>query len=74
MSLKKWKKKSSLLPDFLIKVLEIYSLGLSIIPKPKLQMTESSLDMFEEKSDEELLTEKAEELGVTLEYYIMEFT
>lgn len=62
------------MPEFLIKVLEIYSLGLSSFRKSKSkQMSESSLDLFEEKSDEELLTEKAEELGVTLEYYIMEF-
>lgn len=62
------------MPEFLIKVLEIYSLGLSSFRKSKpKQMSESSLDLFEEKSDEELLTEKAEELGVTLEYYIMEF-
>lgn len=62
------------MPEFLIKVLEIYSLGLSSFHKSKpKQMSESSLDLFEEKSDEELLTEKAEELGVTLEYYIMEF-
>lgn len=62
------------MPEFLIKVLEIYSLGLSSFRKSKpKQMSETSLDLFEEKSDEELLTEKAEELGVTLEYYIMEF-
>ena len=62
------------MPEFLIKVLEIYSLGLSSFRKSKSKkMSESSLDLFEEKSDEELLTEKAEELGVTLEYYIMEF-
>jgi len=62
------------LPDILIKVLEIYSLGLSSFRKSKSKkMNESSLDLFEEKSDEELLTEKAEELGVSLAYYIMEF-
>lgn len=62
------------MPDILIKVLEIYSLGLSSFRKSKSKkMNESSLDLFEEKSDEELLTEKAEELGVSLAYYIMEF-
>ncbi len=66
--------KSLPLPDILIKVLEIYSLGLSSFRKSKSKkMNESSLDLFEEKSDEELLTEKAEELGVSLAYYIMEF-
>lgn len=36
-------------------------------------MTEDTLDLFEEKADEELYTQKAEELGVSLEYYLMEF-
>lgn len=36
-------------------------------------MNDSTLDLFEDKSDEENYSELAEELGVSLEYYIMEF-
>lgn len=36
-------------------------------------MEESTLDLFDDKSDEEAYSQKAEELGVTLEYYLMEF-
>lgn len=57
--------------DFLIRVLGIYSSGLSLLNKSK--MTEDTLNLFEEKADEELYTQKAEELGVSLEYYLMEF-
>jgi hypothetical protein len=62
-----------LLFDCIINVLGIYSSGLSILNKFKFKMTEDTLDLFEEKSDEELHTQKAEELGVSLEYYLMEF-
>lgn len=58
----------------MVKVLEIYSSGLSLVYKNKSRlMTDSTLDLFEEKSDEEAYSEKAEELGVSLEYYLMEF-
>lgn len=51
--------------DFLITVLKIYSSGLSFF----LKMNET----YEERTDEEIYSEKAEELGVSLEYYLMEF-
>jgi hypothetical protein len=55
--------KSLLLFDCLIQVLRIYSSGLSLLNKVKFKMTNDTL----------LYTQKAEELGVSLEYYLMEF-
>jgi hypothetical protein len=55
--------KSLLLFDCLIQVLRIYSSGLSLLNKVKFKMTNDTL----------LYTQKAEELGVSLDYYLMEF-
>jgi len=54
--------------DIIIKVLETYSLGLSFFNHHK-----QNLSMHSEKTEEEIYSEKAEELGVSLEYYLMEF-
>jgi hypothetical protein len=58
--------KSLLLFDCLIQVLRIYSSGLSLIDNIKSKMTKDTVDT-------ELYTQKAEELGVSLDYYLMEF-
>ena len=55
--------KSLLLFDCLIQVLRIYSSGLELLNKVKFKMTNDTL----------LYTQKAEELGVSLDYYLMEF-
>lgn len=36
-------------------------------------MEDNTLDFVEELTDEEIYSELAEELGVSLEYYLMEF-
>jgi hypothetical protein len=58
--------RSLLLFDCLIQVLGIYSSGLSLIDNIKSKMNKDTVDT-------ELYTQKAEELGVSLDYYLMEF-
>lgn len=58
--------RSLLLFDCLIQVLGIYSSGLSLLNKVNGIMTNDTVD-------NELYTQKAEELGVSLDYYLMEF-
>jgi hypothetical protein len=58
--------RSLLLFNCLIQVLGIYSSGLSLLNKVKFKMTNDTVDT-------ELYTQKAEELGVSLDYYLMEF-
>jgi hypothetical protein len=59
--------------EFLIKVLEIYSSGLSFFNKFTKMNEDNPYIYLDEQTDEEIYSQLAEELGVSLEYYLMEF-
>lgn len=59
--------------EFFIRVLKIYSSGPSFIEKIKLMNQDNPLIYLDEQTDEEIYSQLADELGVSLEYYLMEF-